>query len=650
MMIRFAHLRPHRLRSCRTVRVLLLLTCSVCLPTRVAGDSKVKQIIAFSMREAQQVGKISSEGSDLSTTHPEVFFLGGITWPWAVVLDSETHDLILVGERDPEHSILTLDDWIVAIRARFLFPEADPGVTLMPTVEDCDRVHILECLLRPHHVEFFAGIDGTEFGATCLAADVLLKRISLGLEPIPEALKLESFSSLMAQDETNRYSLIGNRFWIYPLISEVNVVDNVAVLERFHLGVLTEVMYANDSKGEAIDLPYANDYLPASRFAKDMSDAFPSLAKKWRELDRVQGLGRLAGLAKALRVMSVVPDIQTILSTFRPKGVQINGEVNIQRIQVTPGREIFGGVELDALVNRIQKGDLAALRELVLTSRPRKSAVSWEFTAVVEDGRLAAVRYASAGIDTAKMAPLLRQARFLSARGYYKPAIHHFDDIIKEFPDHEEALTSRAIALSKSDQKAAALRDADHAVSIKGSDEAYVLRAVLRALDGSDSAALKDLDNAIRVNPSAIALFLRGILYWRLSEAKNDQAAQQRALADLNNLLVLVPGDPMATLYRGFIYLTGEMKRKSPGSLTLAVADFSKVLSVKALRIKALLGRGLALVLMKEYKAALADLDEAVNAFPEDSIARLARAEAREALRQYVGAEVDRRKGAQGRV
>ena len=83
------------------------------------------------MKVAQaRVEEAMRNGEDFRKKQPDLYYLGGITKPWAVVLDTETNDWILVGERDPKSSILTLDDWVVALRARFIHPDKDPGVTI----------------------------------------------------------------------------------------------------------------------------------------------------------------------------------------------------------------------------------------------------------------------------------------------------------------------------------------------------------------------------------------------------------------------------------------------------------------------------------------------------------------------------------------
>src|SRR5262249_21347376 len=155
----------------------------------VAPGQETKTVIAYSMSVARaQVQDAEMAGRDFRRERPDLFHLGGITTPWAVVVDPATRDWILVGERDPKAAALTLDDWVVALRARFTHVEADPGVTMdrRPS-ERCLRAGLQTACLDASRqdVRFFGGVDHTRFGQVCLEADQLMKRIGLALEPSP---------------------------------------------------------------------------------------------------------------------------------------------------------------------------------------------------------------------------------------------------------------------------------------------------------------------------------------------------------------------------------------------------------------------------------------------------------------------------------
>ena len=108
------------LKKISAIACLFIVTFLIC---RTTSAQETKTFVAYSMKVAQaRVEDAMRKGEDFRKKQPDLYYLGGITKPWAVVLDTETNDWILVGERDPKSSILTLDDWVVALRARFIYP------------------------------------------------------------------------------------------------------------------------------------------------------------------------------------------------------------------------------------------------------------------------------------------------------------------------------------------------------------------------------------------------------------------------------------------------------------------------------------------------------------------------------------------------
>ncbi|MBM3501171.1 MAG: hypothetical protein FJX74_21165, partial [Armatimonadetes bacterium] len=106
---------------------LLLLTGLVGLP---ACCGWAEQYTAFSLKVAQQ--RIEAAGQGWREREPEVLSLGGITRVEGFVYDQPNVDLILVGDQDETRADLTLDDLVVALRARFIYGEW-PLVSIDPT-------------------------------------------------------------------------------------------------------------------------------------------------------------------------------------------------------------------------------------------------------------------------------------------------------------------------------------------------------------------------------------------------------------------------------------------------------------------------------------------------------------------------------------
>ena len=98
-----------RIKGLLAVTLYLISPWSIC-----DAQTETKTFVAYSMKVAQtRVQEAIEAGEDFRKKQPDLYYLGGITKPWAVVLDTENDDWILVGERDPECSVLTLDDWVV---------------------------------------------------------------------------------------------------------------------------------------------------------------------------------------------------------------------------------------------------------------------------------------------------------------------------------------------------------------------------------------------------------------------------------------------------------------------------------------------------------------------------------------------------------
>lgn len=88
-------------------------------------------------------------------------------------------------------------------------------------------------------MRFFGGIENTHFGQVCYEADWLMKRISFALEQVPVQ-GLETYYDLavkQVRQASNTSTLISSRFWFYSIVSRVNVVGDVVLLEKMQMGV-----------------------------------------------------------------------------------------------------------------------------------------------------------------------------------------------------------------------------------------------------------------------------------------------------------------------------------------------------------------------------------------------------------------------------
>ena len=72
------------------------------------------------LKVAQKRIVSTPEATDYRNLNPEVFALGDITKIRGPVYDHKNKDVTLVGERDVERAVLSLDDFVVPLKARFI--------------------------------------------------------------------------------------------------------------------------------------------------------------------------------------------------------------------------------------------------------------------------------------------------------------------------------------------------------------------------------------------------------------------------------------------------------------------------------------------------------------------------------------------------
>jgi len=439
------------LNKISAIACLFIVAFLIC---RTASAQETKTFIAYSMKVAQaRVEEAMRNGEDFRKKQPDLYYLGGITKPWAVVLDTETNDWILVGERDPKSSILTLDDWVVALRARFIHPDKDPGVTIDPRpCEACLKSGKKEgCRhFTKQDVRFFGGIEDTHFGQVCYEADWRMKKIGLSLEKLPVK-NLKSYFDLAVEQACNSRSgntRVCSRFWFYPIVSQVNVIGDVVFLEKFQMGVFPEVLYAEIDGKPVANVDKFDDY-PSEGFSRSFSENYDTVAQAREVFETLRGLTRLAALAKGLTQVDGKPKVDFYMS-----GYPIGKSKTLQEVEVLKnesrevGLGVEGGVQLMALAMRLKGGDTSALKELVLKGRKAvgTNALTWGLEMQMQGGKLAGVVIPEGSVDSDQIMPLFQQALFLQEKKRYDDAITLYGKIIELKPDWDWAYNNRGTA------------------------------------------------------------------------------------------------------------------------------------------------------------------------------------------------------------
>lgn len=577
---------------------------------------------AFSFRVAQQqVEEAERHGTDWRKKQPDLFYLGRITKPLAVVLDRQTKEWILVGERNPALPAVTLDDWAVALRSRFMYsnrdssdrPESNPGVTIDPYCGTGKRPQ--DCTdYTKQVVRFFAGVQNSHFGQVCYQSDWLMKRIGLGLEHI----SLDGFRSyydlLLADAPERTKSLrLHTRFWFYPVMDQVDLLGDVILLSpRFQVGVFTQVMRA-ELDGKTVTGVADRS---AETFARALSANYDKLAISQPVLEELREITRLAALAKGLTQADNRPDVEYFLTKYRPVSIETPQEAEVlRRSDGETGFGISGGVELMALAMRMKNGDATALKELVFASRQssRSAGLFWAFSMETEGGRPTRVSIPNTVDQVNGVVPLLAHADFLSQNDRYDDALVAYREAIRLNPNLPQAYLNRGITYFGKHEYDLALEDLNKALSLDlGFPQAYHARASLLNARKEFDRALDDIDSALRINPDDSEAFqIRGDVW-------HSKGAFASAIADYTRAIALDPYNAQAYANRAAIYA-------KVGDTDRAIAEFSSALRINPFYRFALSERASVFIKKRDLDRALEDYSTALALDANDAAAYMNR-------------------------
>jgi len=146
---------------------------------------------------------------------------------------------------------------------------------------------------------------------------------------------------------------------------------------------LTEVVSVEKNGKKIKNLSAVQD-VAAEKFAKMVSENFGTLALIHPIFTRLLGLYELVALASGIEEMKERPDLTFWLHRYKVKKVETKKKIDVltsvenyitKRIDISPSHRI---VPIDSeLEERIQKGDVLALKTTVLETRPSPDVMSW---------------------------------------------------------------------------------------------------------------------------------------------------------------------------------------------------------------------------------------------------------------------------------
>ncbi len=596
-------------------------------------------LIAYSLKAAQARVLASGSGGEWRRNDPELFTLAGMTRPEGVVVDRASEDIILIGHAEEGDAPLTLDDLVVALRARMIEGKW-PVVSIDPVPGKPWQEG------NPQTVRFEGGIQNTQFGADLLDADHRLKRMALGVLPTG----VTGLTSLFER-WFERYSASGGgsgdaqpvRLWFEPVQDRVIVRDDVVQLGPMTVSVFTEFLSAGVS-GNGLSAKPGHDEA-SDAFAKDISSRFDDIARAHPTLARVRGLNGIVAVVAGLERIDKTPSLDYWLRQYALRTVKTPSTVKLLRraeffgngSPAASGLAAVGGVELRAIALDLQSGDVSALRRAVLIARPDPTAISWRL--IIGEW---VIPLSAGALPPAAVGPLIAQAEFLESQSRLDDAMEILNSVLCMAPegqtspgmvgqgkgksnlspddclsiirsgqmaaDFSAAFDARGIIYLGKHQYDRAVQDFDEAIRLDSND-AGIFNNRGNAYDnkGEQDRAIQDYDQAIRLNPNLAAVFFnRGGSY-------NKRGQYDRAILDYDQAIRLDP--TLTTVYseRGNAY-------DNKGEHDRAIQDFDQAIRLDPNDAKLFNNRGDAFEGKGQHDRAIQDYDQAILLSPNRSV------------------------------
>lgn len=349
---------------------VLILSIFIPFAIKVLGiecpTARAGQFVAYSMEESKRLLKSNK-------TNRVVEDLGGITDIVGMVYDDVKKDLIVVGQVNEGKPTITLQDFVVAIRAVFIH-QRTPLVSIDPNPQTA--------VTRKQSIHWEGGIENTKLGKDMLEADILLKKFALGTIST-EIWGLKSYSSITAEAirKGKVEGNVGSRFWFKNLRPSLAVREGVFAIMDLHLGVETEVLYAELGGERVTNIAKIRDDIGDS-FAEQVALNLSDLSVEYPVLARAKPILALVSLAEGMKSLVGKAELDYWLHEYRLSQVKTAEEHDLievkQRIEERDlVLTVSGGIELNPIVVKLKKGHVTALKEAVLNSRPPGNVLVW---------------------------------------------------------------------------------------------------------------------------------------------------------------------------------------------------------------------------------------------------------------------------------
>ncbi len=344
--------------------VALLVALSAPLP----DGSGPGTFIAYSLKEAQR--RLSATGAAATG---DVKSLGGITEMLGMVLDQDAGDLIVVGQTKRGGPPILLDDLVVAIRSVFKY-----GKSPLVSIERTDQTE----KTGKQRIYWEGGVENTQLGKDMLDADILLKNLALG-KISAKVWGVQSYSTLVAEalarGRTSDH--VGSRFWFKNLRPSLAIRQGVFAILDLSVGIDTQVLYAEIDGRTVTDLPGLQDEI-GDAFASQVTLNLDDLSLQYPVLARARPIIALVSLAEGMRSLQSGVDLSFWIDRYPVRRVdtipdydliEVKEEIAEKKLVLT----VSGGFEINPIIIRLNAGDVSALKEAVLASRPSPQKLFW---------------------------------------------------------------------------------------------------------------------------------------------------------------------------------------------------------------------------------------------------------------------------------
>ena len=387
-----------------------VLTVAVCMGMAVMVRTAVAAPLyqAFSLREASRQAEAGGTGNALLN-------MGNITRIAGMVYDRKRQDVILVGLVRKDLPACTLDDLTVALRARLRYDKF-PLVSIDPD-EETQKTKLQK-------VRFDGNLEDTRFGSDFLDCDVVLKRYSLQkLKDIPS---VQPYTTRIGKDVCDKLGTLASgvdwteaketqdmiesnqgvtvststsyqaRFWFY--VDEPYKADckpsksmpEVFCLNELKIRVKCENTLDQKNRVKNEDMPdqevAENRNAVADLYSKDWSNNMDVMCEAFPVLKRLKIIYDLTAVADAITHLDKQTYLDYLLERHRIELVPTKRNWQLEERFGVVNRSdetrllirLSGGIDVSAELEFLENGDLTALRDIVIKSRPSENELTWQ--------------------------------------------------------------------------------------------------------------------------------------------------------------------------------------------------------------------------------------------------------------------------------